>query len=149
MATKSDNKKKISANKASQTAFLEALVKRRANISAACELSGVSRSEVYEWKERDPEFLKLYKQTRKQLEEFLFEKAVGFAEDGDTTILMFTLKSLNRARFDDQFIKQKYAMDRGAQPDGSASVPVRAVLVREDEPWKAKVDDKPYVDPDE
>jgi hypothetical protein len=149
MATKSDNKKKISANKAAQTAFLEALVQRKANISAACQLSGVSRSEVYEWKERDPEFLKLYKQTRKQLEEFLFEKACEHGEMGDSTLLIFSLKALNRARFDDQFIKQKYAMDRGAQPDGSASAQVRAVLVREEEPWKAKVDDKPYVDPEE
>ena len=148
MATKSDNKKKISANKAAQTAFLEALVQRKANISAACQLSGVSRSEVYEWKERDPEFLKLYKQTRKQLEEFLFEKACEFAEDGDSTVLMFTLKSLNRARFDDQFIKQKYAMDRGAQPDGSASRPITIVLSGDEEPWKKAESDKNYEDPE-
>ncbi len=98
----------------------------------------VSRAQVYNWKERDPAFLKRYKETRKELEEFLFEKACEFGEMGDSTLLIFALKSLNRARFDDQFIKQKYALDRGAQPDGSTSIPVRAVLVRDDEPWKKK-----------
>lgn len=149
MTTRTDKKKKIESNKGTQAGFLEALVQRKGNISAACRIAEVSRSQVYEWKERDPEFLKLYKQTRKQLEEFLFEKACEHGEMGDSTLLIFSLKALNRARFDDQFIKQKYAMDRGAQPDGSASAQVRAVLVREEEPWKSKVDDKPYVDPEE
>jgi hypothetical protein len=148
MSAKTDKKKAIKPYHNKQTAFLEALVARKGNISAACLLADISRAQVYEWKERDPEFLKLYKQTRKQLEEFLFEKACEHGEMGDSTLLIFSLKALNRARFDDQFIKQKYAMDRGAQPDGSASRPITIVLSGEEEPWKKAESDKTYEDPE-
>jgi hypothetical protein len=75
------------------------------------------------------------KRAIKELEETLFEAACNHGFDGDSTLLIFSLKALNRARFDDRFIAQKYAMAKGLNPDGSQPVRIVPVLVREPEPW--------------
>lgn len=120
-----------------QLAFIEAFVARRGNVMAACELADVSRTQYYEWRSRDPNFKRLMKRAMKQLEETLFEAACNHGFDGDSTLLIFSLKALNRARFDDRFIAQKYAMSKGLNPDGSQPAQIRAILVKDVEPWVA------------
>lgn len=129
-------KKGKQINRATQKRFLEALVQRKGNVTAACKIAEVQKSRVYEWRKKDPGFEKRYQATRKQLEEFLFERVCELGEMGDTTLLIFALKALNRGRFDDGFIKQKYAMDRGMQVSGGEAVlPLRVVLEREADPF--------------
>lgn len=122
-------------NKVKQADFLKAIVKRRGNVMAACELAKCSRKQFYTWLQRDPIFKKNYKACRKEMEDILFEKACDLGEAGDTTALIFTLKSLNRARFDDRYAAQKYAIKKGANITSDVTVPVRAMLVREEEPF--------------
>lgn len=137
------SKKLNKFNTTKQADFLNALVKRRGNITAACEIADVNRRHIYTWLHRDPEFKKKYKATKKQMEEILFEKACDLGEAGDTTALIFSLKSLNRARFDDRFAAQKYAIKKGANITSDVTVPVRAMLVREEEPFVAQ---KPVIE---
>lgn len=133
--TASDKHKKAERfNKANQKAFLEAMVKRRGNIAAACKLADVSRSQVYIWRKEDPDFEQLFQETRVELTEFLFEKVCELGEMGDTTLLIFALKSLDRARFDDAYARQERAFEKGLQPQGDNLVPVRAILVRDEPP---------------
>lgn len=117
-----------------QTAFLEALVARRGNVTAAAKVAEISRTQVYEWRNTNPAFEAEYQLTRKKLEEFLFEKVVGFAELGDITACIFALKSLNRARYDDAYARQERAFEKGLQPQDGGFVPVRAVLVADAPP---------------
>lgn len=117
-----------------QTAFLEALVKRRGNVTAAAKVADISRGQVYEWRNTNPVFEAEYQLTRKKLEEFLFEKVIEFAEMGDITACIFALKSLNRGRYDDAFARQERAFEKGLQPQEGGFVPVRAVLVRDEPP---------------
>jgi hypothetical protein len=129
--TESDGPKKELTPK--QVAFLEALVKRKGNVTAAAKVAEISRGQVYEWRNTNPTFEAEYQLTRTKLEEFLFEKVVEFAELGDITACIFALKSLNRARFDDAYARQERALEKGLQP-AEGFVPVRAVLVRDPEP---------------
>ncbi len=122
-------------NEINQLAFIEAFVARRGNVMAACQQAGVSRANYYTWKAKDPNFKRLMKRAIKELEETLFEAACNHGFDGDATLLIFSLKALNRARFDDRFIAQKYAMAKGLNPDGSQPAQIRAILVKDAEPW--------------
>lgn len=122
-------------SEAKQLAFIEAYVQRRGNVMGACEQASISRAQYYTWKSKDPNFKRLMKRAMKQLEETLFEAACNHGFDGDATLLIFSLKALNRARFDDRFIAQKYAMAKGLNPDGSQPVRIVPVLVAEPEPW--------------
>lgn len=122
-------------NEAKQLLFIEHYVARRGNVMGACTDAGISRTQYYAWRSKDPNFKKLMKRAMKQLEETLFEAACNHGVDGDATLIIFALKALNRARFDDRFIAQKYAMAKGLNPDGSQPMRVIPVLVREPEPW--------------
>ena len=129
--TKKHSKKKGKFNPGLQTAFLEALVARRGNVTGACETSDVSKSQVYQWLKKDAKFKKRYADTRKQLEEFLFETVCNLGiDEGDTTALIFSLKALNRARFDDAYARQERMLEKGQQPLGTVATPIHVELVR-------------------
>jgi hypothetical protein len=88
--------------------FLNALFERRGNITAACEKVGISRAIVYAWKNNDREFHRAYKYVRRRIEQHLFEKAQEMGEQGDSTLLIFSPKALNRSKFDDELAQMLY-----------------------------------------
>jgi hypothetical protein len=116
-------------------------VKHRGNVTAAAKLGDIARCQVYEWRNTNPVFAAEYQLTRKKLEEFLFEKVIGFTELGDITACIFALKSLNRARYD-AYARQERALEKGLQP-AESFVPVSAVLVRDTEPAGVKTAEPP------
>lgn len=85
-----------------KTSFIEVLKSQKSlgNISKACKLVGISRQTIYEWRNKDPEFnillneaIKVGKITLADLAEEALSKRIA---EGDTTAIIFTLKSLRR-----------------------------------------------------
>lgn len=128
--------------------FLNALFARRGNITAACEMVGISRAIVHQWKKIDPEFIRAYKYVRRRIEQHLFEQAQNLGEQGDSTLLIFSLKALNRRKFDDKFAQMLYQEKKGILDPDNAVVPVRPVLVRGEEPGGTLAEAKPEGDLD-
>ena len=114
--------------------FLNALFARRGNITAACQVVGIVRSIVYAWKKNDPAFRREYKRIRRAIIEHLAERAMLLGEEGDSTLLIFRLKALDRPTYDDKFAQMLYQEKKGILDPDNAVVPVRPVLVRGEEP---------------
>lgn len=78
--------------------FLEALTRGRGIISTACEAMGISRSTFYRWVNSDPEFkLRVEDVTEIQVD-FVESKLMQLIESGDTTAIIFYLKTKGRKR---------------------------------------------------
>lgn len=125
---------KRASNTVLQDNFLISYIESNGNVSAAAEKVGMERRTFYHWMKNDPEFVKRLEETKQQFADKLFNVAMDFAFQGDTTLIIFLLKSLQRERYDDGFIRQKYAIEKGLQPQVEQFVPIRAVLVREPSP---------------
>jgi hypothetical protein len=72
--------------------FLQVL-KRLPNVKSACEAAGIDRREAYRARERDELFAELWDSAIAESVDKLEEKAFALAEQGDTGLLMFLLKS--------------------------------------------------------
>lgn len=79
--------------------FLKALDSRLLNVSAACEIVGISRSIVYKWKETDKDFAEKYKEVEEnfydKLETVMFTKALT---EQDNTMLIWLSKTKMKHR---------------------------------------------------
>jgi hypothetical protein len=72
--------------------FIEVL-KRVPNIKQAAEVAGIDRREVYRARERDELFAEAWDSAIAESVDKLEEKAFALAEQGDTGLIMFLLKS--------------------------------------------------------
>lgn len=133
-----DNNKKddvvISDLPIAQITFITALIKARGNVSKACKAAEMPRSTYYLWMKNDERFVNALQEAKETLEEELFEQVYGFGFNGDITAAIFSLKSLNREKYDDAFARQKYLLEKGATPYDAPLVQSRIILVREPEP---------------
>lgn len=125
-----------------QSDFIAAYITCRGNVSKACKEIDLERSTFYWWKKNDEAFLERLEEAKQDLEDTLFEKVYEFGFDGDITAAIFTLKSLNREKYDDAFARQKYLLNQGAKVDGYGNVaqPPQIVLVRDEEPTSTHAD---------
>lgn len=98
-------------NKLTQTKiknnFLEALqLKTAGNISQACKLVGRSRQAINEWRKNDSSFDTSVQNAvadgKENLADLAEECLKRKVEDGDTTAIIFTLKSLRRGYYGEQ-----------------------------------------------
>lgn len=95
------NKKETSEarRKAAQERFLKALDARMINVSAACEVAGISRKTAYNWKEKDAEFAERWKDTEEsfydKIETMMYSKAIA---EQDTTMLIWLSKTKMKSR---------------------------------------------------
>jgi hypothetical protein len=122
----------------SKITFIAAFIASRGNVSKACQTAQMARSTYYLWKRTDLDFVQQLQEAKEELEEYLFEKVYEFGVDGDITAAIFSLKSLNREKYDDAFARQKYILDRGATPHDAPLVQSRIVIVRDSEPERLK-----------
>jgi hypothetical protein len=121
-----------------QMTFIAAYIKCRGNVSKACKEVEMPRSTFYLWKKNDAEFLNALEEAKETLEETLFEQVYEFGFEGDITAAIFSLKALNREKYDDAFARQKYLLSQGAKVDGQGNIAPapQIVLVRADDPVK-------------
>ena len=81
-------------------AFLEAYEKSFGNILVSCKTVGIARQTYYNWIEKDPEFKKEIESVEPQEKflDFLEGKLVEKINGGDTTSLIFALKTKGKKR---------------------------------------------------
>lgn len=121
-----------------QMTFIASFIKCRGNVTKACKEAEMPRSTFYLWKKNEPLFVQALDEAKEALEETLFEQVYEFGFGGDITAAIFSLKALNREKYDDAFARQKYLLERGATPYDAPLVQSRIVLVRESEPERLK-----------
>jgi hypothetical protein len=106
-------------NKILKKAFIDAYKKTFGNISQSCKRIKISRQTYYNWMEKDEEF-------KKQLDGVEPEEVfIDFAEnalvkriqEGDTTAIIFTLKTKGKKRgyIERQEIEHKGEIDTGSK----------------------------------
>jgi hypothetical protein len=95
-------------------------------------MAGINRRNVYDWLKSDPEFRREYKRVRRAIVEHLAERAMQLGEEGDSTLLIFSLKALARAKYDDCMAQLIYTTEKGLNPDGTQPAPPTVILVRDD-----------------
>jgi transcriptional regulator with PAS, ATPase and Fis domain len=96
MSVKGNNKD----NKRQQLkkAAIQALYKSRGNISTACTAVGINRTTFYTWQKEDPEFAEAYSNVTEYCIDTVEDKLKEKIEDGDTTAIIFYLKTIGKRR---------------------------------------------------
>jgi hypothetical protein len=125
--------------------FLAAYVSNLGNIARTCKELDIVRGTYYQWMKKDVKFKTEFRRACKELEEDLAEKAMTFANAGDTTLIIFMLKALNRSKYDDAFARQKHAIKEGRQPDGSLPTVTRAVFAEDELPPQVANEPEPSI----
>lgn len=82
-------------------AFLTAL-RNSGNVRASAQKVGISRRLAYKVREEEPEFKKLFDDAQEDAIDLLEAMARKRAMEGDTTLLIFMLKSLRRSVYGDR-----------------------------------------------
>jgi len=109
-----------------QRAFIRSYGSSGGITKVALKESGVSRSELEQWKTELP-FQKAYKEAQEDWVEELRKAAMLRATSKSDVLLMFLLKAMKPEVFDEDVRKQQYV---GLQGNKDA-IPVRATLVRD------------------
>jgi hypothetical protein len=86
--------------KRAKARFVEAL-KELPNVSAACELAGVSRSYIYEQRERDAAFRDAWNCALEKATDAIEQKAYELALEGNPALIQFLLKAHRRNVYGD------------------------------------------------
>lgn len=81
-------------------AFIDAYRKSFGNITQACSLVDLSRNRYYEWLKEDAEFAQLIKEIEPNeiLVDFAENALIKKINEGDTTAIIFTLKTKGKKR---------------------------------------------------
>jgi hypothetical protein len=103
-------------------------------------LCGVSRRTVYDWREKDAKFAEAFEEAYKQIEEDLFEQVLGYAHAENLMAAIFSLKALNREKYDDQIAKLKW-LKSNEMEDPDAPKPTQVYFVREPAPHEQDAED--------
>jgi hypothetical protein len=105
-----------------QKSWLEAFKANSFNISKACLTIGIDRSTYYRWM-NDPDFTKSVKDAREEKIDFIESQLFRKIADGDTTSIIFALKTLGKKR---GYIERKEI----SGPEGSPlpSIDVKVLL---------------------
>jgi hypothetical protein len=86
------------SKKARQRAWLEAYKARLFNVTTACREIGIDRSTYYRWLENDPSFSQAVQEARDEKLDFIEDQLLGKIAEGDTTAIIFALKTLAKHR---------------------------------------------------
>lgn len=79
-------------------AFLEVFEKSLCNMTAATKKMGIDRSTVYRWRQEFPEFEQQLKDIQETQIDFVESKLLTQIDNGDTTAIIFYLKSIGKER---------------------------------------------------
>jgi hypothetical protein len=86
------------ARKPSNPKIIEALNKTGGNLAASAVLLGVSRQSVYNWLNADPQLKTAREHSVDGLLDMAESKLFGAIKKGNMTAIIFTLKTLGKAR---------------------------------------------------
>jgi hypothetical protein len=86
------------SKKARQKAWLEAYKARLFNVTTACSEIGIDRSTYYRWLQNDPAFSQAVQEAREEKLDFIEDQLLGKIAEGDTTAIIFALKTLAKHR---------------------------------------------------
>ena len=78
--------------------FIQALEKNAGNISTSCKAIGICRYTFYDWCEKDENFKKQVDEVNESLIDFAETQLMKKIKDGDTTSLIFFLKTKGKHR---------------------------------------------------
>lgn len=78
--------------------FLENLSQCKGTISTACKMSGIARSTFYDYINSDREFMEMVFETKELAIDHVERKLMQKIDDGDTTAIIFYLKTKGRKR---------------------------------------------------
>ena len=99
-----------------QKSWLEAFKAKSFNVSKACLAIGIDRSTYYRWMD-DPDFAQSVKDAREEKIDFIESQLFRKIADGDTTSIIFALKTLGKSR---GYVERKEI----SGPDGSKLNPI-------------------------
>lgn len=85
-------------NKKAKERMLLALVKSLGIVTTACRMAKVGKSTHYDWKNDDPEYKRLVEEIDDIAIDFAESKLHKRIEDGDTTAIIFYLKTKAKKR---------------------------------------------------
>lgn len=83
---------------ANKKLFLKTYTETRYNISETCRITGLDRSNYYEWLDKDPEFKKAINQKEEDLLDWIEEQAKKRMEQGSDKMIEFYLKNKGKKR---------------------------------------------------
>lgn len=78
--------------------IIEVLNKAYGNLTAAARSLGVTRKALYNWVERDEELQQAVRDARESIIDIAENKLLQAINSGDMTAIIFTLKTLGKAR---------------------------------------------------
>ena len=86
------------SKKARQRAWIDAYKASLFNVTTACSEIGIDRSTYYRWLENDPSFSQTVQEAREEKLDFIEDQLLGKIAEGDTTAIIFALKTLAKHR---------------------------------------------------
>ena len=78
--------------------FLQAFAESRGIVLTACEATGISRSTYYKWMKDDPDFKAAASDVAEAQLDFVESKLINRIDSGDTTAIIFYLKTKGKKR---------------------------------------------------
>lgn len=96
--------------------FVEQLSKKGWNVTATCKAVRISRKTFYEWCKRDEEFNSLIKDAREEFGDFVEESLYKRIKAGDTTAIIFALKTKFKDRGWTEKTETQIDLTTGAKP---------------------------------
>ena len=88
-STKTNNNKKI---------FIQALAEHRGIVTKACKATGISRTQVYKWRDEDPTFIDQINEVQQIVLDFAEDKLFEHIENDNVASLLFFLKCRGKER---------------------------------------------------
>lgn len=128
--------RKQGPNLAAQDAFIAEYFANGGRKKSAGDKLGIGWTTIKTWFANDEKFRERLEEFREMWRDQLRAMAYRRAMEKSDVLLMFLLKSLEPETYDDATRRDKYLADHNLQSE--AFVPVRAVLVRDEEPEAVK-----------
>lgn len=88
----------MSKKKIEDTKIIEIYTKKSCNISATCSALNITRKTFYQWREKYPKLNELLKEAEESIIDFAESKLLNNIQEGDTTSLIFFLKTKGKHR---------------------------------------------------
>jgi len=104
--------------------FLENLSQCKGTISTACKMSGIARSTFYDYMNSDREFMEMVFETKELAIDYVERKLMQKIDDGDTTAIIFYLKTKGRKRG----YGEKLTIEETARPTHLGEIDITMLL---------------------
>ena len=101
------------SKKARQRAWIDAYKANLFNVTTACSEIGIDRSTYYRWLENELSFSQAVQGAREEKLDFIEDQLLGKIAEGDTTAIIFALKTLAKHR---GYVERQEIITQGNPP---------------------------------